>query len=50
MFLADMNLRIWKAKAGLLKKKDAEGKVVTLTKEQADLDIYVCIHVHNFRP
>ena len=39
---AGINLRIWEPKAGLMKTKDAEGKVVTRAIEQADLDIYVC--------
>ena len=42
VLLADINFRIWDPDEGLMSTKDAEGTVATLTKEQADLDSYVC--------
>ena len=42
VILADMNLRIWDVRAGLIKTKDMHGKSVTITREEADLDVYVC--------
>ena len=50
VLLADVNLRIWEPKAWLMKTKDAEDDVVTLTRHQADFDICVWLHVHTFRP
>ena len=37
-----MNLRVWDVKAGVIKTKDYQGNPVTISKEQADVDIYVC--------
>ena len=37
-----MNLRMWDVKAGVIKTKDYQGKPTIISKEQADLDIYVC--------
>ena len=42
LLLSDMNVRVWDANAGVIKTKDHQGKVVKISREQADLDIYVC--------
>ena len=42
VILGDMNLRIWDVKAGKITTRDYQGKPVRISKEQADLDIYVC--------
>ena len=42
LILGDMNIRVWDVKAGVIKTKDHQGKPVTISKVQADLDIYVC--------
>ena len=42
LVLGDMNIRVWDVKAGVIKTKDHQHKPVTISREHADLDIYVC--------
>ena len=42
LLLMDMNLRIWNTKTGMITTKDTDGNKVSITKEGADLDLYVC--------
>ena len=42
LILGDMNLRLWDSNIGVMKTRDCQGTSVAISREQADLDIYVC--------
>jgi len=50
LILADMNVRAWNTKAGAITSKDIEGNDVTITRQDAGLDIYVWVYVHTVYP